>query len=594
MFSDADRSGETSTDGPTSVPSFADVTVEAPSEGTVDEGFEVTVGVTNEGDATGEFTGTLELSGPRNGSQSVTVEGVDPGESGTQTVSFEVEYAGTYTARLPGTDASTEVVVHPRDADLGEAAALAPDLDVTVHDARVEPPVIAVGRGPVYLHGTNSRMDGVPHLVPGTDPAAAPEGHPVARLDEEADVYLLVVEATVTNDGDQPRTFDPAPLVPEAEAGTDPAFYSDVGREVFEGVTVADAEATVGSSPLAGVEVGPGETATGWLLAPVARETASDGGIEIGIQRKPIDDEVDEGPVEAVWQVVPEGGTALPQFEVEDLSMPDRVPNLTTAEFSLQVTNTGETAGTYRDVLEISGIMPEFDPVGQMSGEVDPGETVEVAGEFFMAWGAEQGFRLQKGNPEVINDLEEYDVDRGAHGECVGWWLELPFGEEATFTNGTIIRAQNPVYAENFEYSDGIGSGNRVLLVNVEAYLPEWARGKRLGENLLPALEDFEYDIHPDWEPEDPLRILSALTRRKAESNGNSLYEPIKGKLYPVSPPEEPDNATVQGWIELRNPDDDQFEEYPREERELRVEVPVKRRGGYAKVAGVKWAQKFK
>jgi len=353
------------------------------------------------------------------------------------------------------------------------------------------------------------------------------------------------VEATVTNEGDRARTVDPTALESRAEVGDSPRFFADVGREVHEGVTVADAEATLGTPPLAGATVEPGEQRRGWLLAPVARKTASEGGIEVGIQGGPSDRaDGGDGPPETVWQVVPEGGVDLPEFDVVSVSAPDQAPNMTTAEFWVTVENVGDAPGTYRDVLEITG-NHEWDPVGRIAGEVAAGERMGLSGEFFVAYADEQGLALQRGTTEEVEQPPTHGVE-GAQAICVGSWLELPFPYEETLelTNGTLLSFTRSEEVPGYNLTPTSGVSGPFLLVEVVAEMPRRAVGRGLGKRMIPWLEDFRSKVHPEWDAEKPNEIAFGPL-----GSSTTIVDPVQGPLYPPEPPKEPENGRLSGWI---------------------------------------------
>lgn len=219
---------------------------------------------------------------------------------------------------------------------------------------------------------------------------------------------------------------------------------------------------------------------------------------------------------------------------------------------------------------------------------MDPGETVEVSGEFLMAYGGRQGFLLQSSELEIVESISKTNEIDGAHATCTGWWIELDFAETATLTNGVSVLLHSPQYVDGYDYSPTRGVSNEALLIKTETYLPDRAIGKGLGERLLPGLDDFRYDHHTVYESDPPMRVLWDL-QDDARNNGNTLYRPVQGPLYPLTPPKEPTNGVLRGWIEFSDPETDRS--LPRDQREIQLEIVIKSSDGSTKVSGVKWSK---
>lgn len=113
--------------------------------------------------------------------------------------------------------------------------------------------------------------------------------------------------------------------------------YTDAG-----GNSLANIDG-IGGLPLEERSLPSGDSHEAWVVLGVPREQA----------RQAVRFRYEDGNATVVWSTAPGSSThALPQFEVTDQSLPDEVDIGTEPELSYEVTNTGDTTGTFRGIVQ--------------------------------------------------------------------------------------------------------------------------------------------------------------------------------------------------------------------------------------------------
>jgi hypothetical protein len=124
------------------------------------------------------------------------------------------------------------------------------------------------------------------------------------------------------------------------------------------------------------------------------------------------------------------------------------------------------------------------------------------------------------------------------------------YGETYTMPNGVTVKVFSPVYSDFIEYGDDENWSHGMWTVAVEAELPDRARGKGLGKELLPAATDFRCYRHEERIPyRDPLRVEFVSAKQNARRNSNNLRSPVQGDLYPLKPHSDPSDGRIGGWL---------------------------------------------
>ncbi len=554
---------------------FADVQLERtwPSEDApqASKPFNISVTVTNEGDQSATFTDTLVFTGPGDTqhTEQVEIADVPPGETVSTDVSVTLYDSGDYTVELNETNASIQMRLNSGINPDG-AVQLHDNFKFTSTDATFGPALVLEGTGPYYLEGS------VPHILP-----------------EDATEYGLAVWfGSVLNDGDEPAVFRvadaPFTFVSNGSSGEKPTLYTDLEQEIYPGIPVAAAGEYFDQPPLDGAEIPPGESRSGWLLSKFVYDDIGEAPIFLGVDYNPDDIDID-----ATWQMGRTGsGAPYHTFEVQSLDVPSSVTNGQTAQFSVTVTNVGDGPGPFRDVLEMSE-GAEWTPVGKVTsdGDVPPGETRQLTGEFRVPFYANNGVRLQGRRTEPsarAKDEFAGTADRVVDGTAVTGG----FGTDVTLPSGVRVVARQPLFNDDgFDFSDTTGVSNPVLLANVTAILPERVRGEGLGKKLLPHASDFKLNFSDQRNPYSDVRVDAPGIQETADTYNNRIVRPVRGELYPLEPPADPDGGSVSGWVALVNPQS--VEGWPREEREAMLKMPMDREKDLPERFWMRWSKKF-
>lgn len=313
-----DGSGEAETASPTPTPSF-DVDPEAPArlkllsvsfpdDLTYGDRFEGQITVANTGgepiesDAAVALTRIASESGESQ-EAAVNADGLESGEARSHSIGqFDAEGAGEY--RLEASDEFDAVndefdgllTVAPQQVALDEQVTSPDDLRFTVTDVQYED----------ALMYPDSSGD-------------------MALRDTLSDRILLLPRITVENAGN--AGIDVSAGVFSVEDG---AAVTDIAAQHVEGPELRNAQ------------VNPGESVEGWVAFAVPRENVGEFelGLHLASSSGPADVTVDLG-----------ANPGLPQFELADQALPSQFRE-GTQEFSFEIENTGEGAGTFRGVVQ--------------------------------------------------------------------------------------------------------------------------------------------------------------------------------------------------------------------------------------------------
>lgn len=467
---------------------------------------DLTVSVTNTGGEPGSFSDTLRIRGPGTARTAVEIDDVEPGKRGSTTATVTPEYAGTYTAELVSGAARLEFNVHPVDS-VGATVAIDDATEFTLRGIGIESSIFLEGSARDYLQ----------------DPEIGLLG---SYLRNDSQDYVLVIKGTVRNTGETRVTFDHSKIGLRTAGGKGPSVH-DVGttptRVPFEG-----ASATLDGEELTGKEIPAGESVDGFILAPLNRRDA-ERAITIRVHRD------DDKLPEAEWKFEPEDGTRkLPRFEVKKLSVPDEVEIGGTVEFSVEVTNTGAIAGTFRGVLQDHLYRRDWMTLATVEGTLKYSQTKTFTNEMEFPWIGEHAVRFRPS---------------GKSKTVVGQKARRGFGEFYEMPNGVTVKIEYPQYSDGLEYGEEKWSNN-VLTVRATAELPERAMGTKNTQISLPPLEEFKSRFQDDSTPLTPtLRTASDSAQMDAKHNNNHITHPIQGDLYPMTPPKDPENGQIQGWM---------------------------------------------
>jgi|GEM_PF-3351735 len=385
---------ETATDMPAGPASFEEVSLAAADGAQIGSELTLTVSATNVGGETGTFEGTVRLAasgseedGGPSFSQSVSIESVAPGETGeTEVAGPTFDTVDDYEFVVADTDAAVTVRPDPETGAVGETLAVGEDLAVTVDDVSVQESVFV----PSYRSSGLSTYEEVSTF-------GAPSGH-----------VLAVVTVTAENTGTATAS---------AERGTidiaDAEWYGD-GEGAPGSILGRSGERfTAGGLP----EIAPSESATGYFVAQVPRDTAR-GTIEITGQA----DATGTLP-ERVWTAEPSGGErGLPELTLESVDVPEATQLGRDYEITATVANEGDATGTLRGVvqweddtawaqLSVATSHAELDTERPTGGvvrrEVDPGVSTEITLTSFTTVNGQYTYRFQPFGDEWQVDFQE-------------------------------------------------------------------------------------------------------------------------------------------------------------------------------------------
>mgnify|MGYP000114825487 CR=1 FL=1 len=400
--SDGDSdSGETATttDTPAGPASFEEVSLAAADGAQIGSELTLTVSATNVGGETGTYEGTVRLaasgdesaddeenSGP-SFETSFEIDSVSPGETGeTEITGPAFETVDDYEFVVAESDASVTVRPEPETAAVGETLAVGQDLAVTVDDVSVQESVFT----PSFRSSGLSTYEEVSAF-------GAPSGH-----------VLAVVTVTAENTGTQTTSAERGTL-----GITDAEWYGDGEGAPDSILGRSDSRFTAGGLP----EIAPSESATGYFIAQVPRDTAR-GTIEITGQA----DATGTLP-ERVWTAEPSGDErSLPELTFESVDAPETTQLGRDYEITATVANEGDATGTLRGVvqweddtawaqLSVATSHAELDTERPTGGvvrrEVDPGVSTEITLTSFTTVNGQYTYRFQPFGDEWQVDFQE-------------------------------------------------------------------------------------------------------------------------------------------------------------------------------------------
>jgi hypothetical protein len=517
------------------------VTVERPTTPRVGEPLDFVVRVENTGDRSATFEDTLAVIEGTPTSKPIAVGPVPPGEvrSATHRVTFDTP--GRQRVLLVETDLEARIQVG--GTPLGTSAPLGDGTAFALESARVRPATFVRGPGWGYVRD------------------------PVTDLVGDARKAVVVLEGTATVTGDAPATFDPSELTVEIAGGDTARFVR--GSTTPAGIDHERLRRPDGIPSLLGTRLEPGGRVSGCLLCTLPRSAASE---PIVVRAGP------DGDPTGAWPVG--DASPLPRFAVRDLSVPDAVETAKDHTFTATVVNVGGAAGRFRGILQDNVHHDVFTTVGTVEGELAPGERVRLEGTMRLPWNYERHLQLR---PSGTRATVEAGIARRA------------YGEKYRMPNGTKVAVLAPHYSGTIEFvDDRTNQSGAFWTVLVTAELPEDARGKRRGTELLPAAGNFRCKRMDADETDFPpyvrdYRVEFEDAEEEAETHGNKIVKPVKGPLYPMEPPEEPSDGRVSGWMPMIIGPEDRY--WPR--RELEVQLIENVHGGYDGYTA-SWSRKFR
>ncbi|MFC4246790.1 hypothetical protein ACFOZ7_07225 [Natribaculum luteum] len=298
-----------------------DASVESP---TIRETFTIDLTIANTGGEAGSFEGELALDSTESEGADVVRAAVESGELesgqlGESSVELSVDYAGGYEMSISDAEVDDEVDrtidVNPLTGSLEETIDVIEDLRITPTDVQFQDGVLyEVVESPSFW-GSNERL---------------------ALLSTLEDQTLAIVTVELENTGTN------AVMLEEEMVSSN---VGDIYTSFPNGASL-DAEAERNDGPALGQWVNPGSSTTGWLLFALDRDDVTEFTLEMRLDGK-------NAPADVVWDVTEES-VDLPAFELADTSVPSQFQD-GTQSFDFVVENTGDTAGTFRGVVQWQG-----------------------------------------------------------------------------------------------------------------------------------------------------------------------------------------------------------------------------------------------
>lgn len=399
-----DTATATATETPTGPAEFEEVTLSAPDGVTIDSEFSLTVTATNVGGETGSYEGTVQMAAESQESStesgettsfetSFTIEDVAPGETGETEITVPAfATVDDYEFSLVDADASTTVRPDAETVAVGETLTVGEDLAVTVDDVAVQESVFY----PTSRSSGLSTYDEVASF-------GAPSGH-----------VLAVVTVTAENTGTETTSAGRGTIgINGAE------WYGDGEGTPRALLGRADSRFYDGGLP----DIAPSESATGYYLAKVPRETAR-GTIEVTGQV----DGTGTLP-ERVWAAEPDGDErALPDLTLQSVETPDTTALGRDYEFTVTVANEGDAAGMVRSVVQwdADGTWAQLTTAdsrtdldvdrgtgGVISSQLEAGASTEITLSSFSAYNSQYTYRIQPFGDEWQTDFQAAQLSMG-------------------------------------------------------------------------------------------------------------------------------------------------------------------------------------
>ncbi|UPV74971.1 hypothetical protein M0R89_02630 [Halorussus limi] len=496
---------------------FEDVTLSGPDEVGVGETFSLSVSATNAGGESGNFTDTLTADGRGPGDDTrIRIGDVSASESRSVEVGpFSLSHAGRHRFRLTGTGAAHTVSAATQSLPGGQRFAFADGLALSVAD-------------PAY-------RDALLFDAPdGRDVLAS--GDAFASDDESApdESVLAVVRIWMEN-----RTGGSLPVGPSSFSVSDGEVVATLDGAA-DGLASLDG---VDGDPFGASALAPGDSRTGWLVADVATERATEG-LQVAWNRARGDarggeaDETASGETsdsapEVRWQF---DATELPRFEVTDLSLPAETEVGAALSATATVENTGSVPGTYRGVFEHRYADED---------EWRARETVEVE----LAPGERRTWTTERTAPEA--GRAEYRLRPGRPVETVGVRAaERGLGESFTTPDGAEVRVNVGSDAfdgllQSYVYDDGQNQSFRAPAGKTFAFVRVAVRNATDERIAFPGPGRFSVAVG-----EESYGVFHQ------SSNGNTTFaSPVEGPFYAPTAAYDPDE-TERGWLVFQVPAD--------------------------------------
>ncbi|MFC4552011.1 MULTISPECIES: hypothetical protein [Halorussus] len=509
---------------------FEDVAVSGPDEIGLGESFSLTVSVRNAGGRSGEFVDELTVPGAADSPTKVLVPDVAAGESRTVEVGpFSIESAGHHRLALAESGATHVVSVPTRRLRAGERFSAADGASLAVSN--------------VSYHTATFY--------------AAADGRGVVSPAEGS--VLAAVDVSVANPS-------------ESEVAVEPARFS-----VADGETVALEREDGALSALPGRDAGPlragtlapSEVRTGWVLAEVSRERATNG-LSVAWNRERADGEERDSTTEkrderssttgtrdergsttgtrdergsttaADDDSTPEAQWAfdlarLPAFEVTDLTTPAEIEVGSSFSATATVTNVGDAPGTYRAAVERRGDdESDWHRVATVAHELEPGANATVATEAKASTVGHARYRLRPGT---------------ATSSATVFAAERALGDRFTTPAGAAIRVDLGNDAFDGFLSSYIYGDSKTQTIRAERGYT-FAFVRLSVENVAAERAAF-----PDWK--DFSVVVDGTARagfHSSSSGAITLRSPVDGSLYHPKGAYDP-GATDAGWLVFRVPE---------------------------------------
>jgi hypothetical protein len=333
----------------TGPPHFESVELTGPDEISVGDEFYLEVSAKNTGGESGDFTNTLSAGGDGLSiDRNVKIEAIGVEESKSAEIGpYYPAYARDYQFRITDYGASHTVTVSTKTLEGSEEFSIenGPAISVTGSEFY-----------PSFLYRSGDRAE---------------------LFSPSSGSVLAVLHLSIQNQAEETiRVGADSFGVRNGEVITSISDYS---------TSLSDLRGPAGE-PLKRVEIGPGETTTGWILADVPYEQVQSG-LQLTWDRGLYSSEP-----EASWTF---DSYAAPAFEIEDFDFPSEVEIRATATGSVTIRNVGGAAGTFQGIFQhIDYDTQEWEQVETITLEIDAGSEVTWSTEIHGSVVGTSKFRL--------------------------------------------------------------------------------------------------------------------------------------------------------------------------------------------------------
>lgn len=354
---------------------FENPSLQAPEEIQFGTEFELTVEVSNSGGETGEFTGTIRSTTESFEFETDVSMSVPAGETATTTTEpiaapavgeyeFLLSDDTEYSVTTEGDDVQTETVVD----------GLSGELDTTT--VNVISYQLSAGEAIDIDDETQLQIDGVSFET--TVYSGYDDSYPNSVIRAEAEEVYALYDVTVRSTGGD-TYWDPSQI--EIPGGS---FYG------LGGFTLFDYGENLGQRR----SIDDGETVSGFFFVTCSRDAVADGA-PVELQTN-----LENEPPEYRWTFDSVETDGFPRFERTSVDAPETVPAGESFEMSIDVTNAGEGAGTFRGLLQtVSGFswdtVIDADPGPAPEVDIDAGATASVSFTLSIEDSGESTYRLK-------------------------------------------------------------------------------------------------------------------------------------------------------------------------------------------------------